>query len=410
MSKNKIDRRNFLKTAGAAGLASVLVGGADTNKPDKSETGSESKAATKKITPQVPRRKLGKSGIEVACLAMGGSLNFLENQALLRKSLDWGVNYWDTADCYTGGNSELGIGKFFEKYPQRRKEIFLVSKSDARDPQGIHKLLDRSLERMKTDYIDMYFLHGVSNPDELTDEVKAWAEGAKKAGKIKLFGFSTHKNMPQCISAATKIGWIDGIMSTYNFRVMQEAEMASAVEACNKAGVGLVSMKSQAGGQIKTEGDKKLTEHFLTRGFTEHQAKLKAVWSDERITSICSALKNIPILVANVAAALDQTKLADADMKFLQQYAQATCDGYCAGCAEICDNAVAGMPYVSDLMRYLMYYNSYGEHDQARECFAGIPSEIRRKLTKLDYSVAEARCPQRLPIAKLINEAAEKLA
>jgi hypothetical protein len=61
-------------------------------------------------------------------------------------------------------------------------------------------------------------------------------------------------------------------------------------------------------------------------------------------------------------------------------------------------------------MRYLMYYNSYGDIDRARELFAQIPNSVRSKLLSTDYSVAEARCPQRLPISELINEAVSKLA
>jgi hypothetical protein len=92
------------------------------------------------------------------------------------------------------------------------------------------------------------------------------------------------------------------------------------------------------------------------------------------------------------------------------KYAHATCSGYCAGCAEICDAALGDMPYVSDIMRYLMYYNSYGEKEMARELFAEIPRAARNRLLSTDYSTAEARCPQRLPIGELVAEAVSKLA
>ncbi len=61
-------------------------------------------------------------------------------------------------------------------------------------------------------------------------------------------------------------------------------------------------------------------------------------------------------------------------------------------------------------MRYLMYYNSYGEQKEARELFAKIPQKVRAKLLSVDYSQAEARCPQNLPIGKLMAEAVSKLA
>lgn len=68
------------------------------------------------------------------------------------------------------------------------------------------------------------------------------------------------------------------------------------------------------------------------------------------------------------------------------------------------------VPYVSDIMRHLMYYNSYGEHQEARELFAKIPGTVRGKLLSANYSPAEARCPQHLPIGKLVAEAVGKLA
>jgi aryl-alcohol dehydrogenase-like predicted oxidoreductase len=111
------------------------------------------------------------------------------NQLLLRQAVKWGVTYWDTADCYEGGRSERGVGKFFGKYPETRKKIFLVTKSDARDPGGMTRLLNRSLERMKTDYVDLYFVHGISSIDELDDDTRAWAKKAKAEVKIKFFGF-----------------------------------------------------------------------------------------------------------------------------------------------------------------------------------------------------------------------------
>src|SRR4030042_6104206 len=122
---DKINRRNFLKTIGAAGLGSVFASSqlkADPNEPNTGKTQEPQ-------YPQVPRRKLGKTGVEVPCLAMGGTVNLLENQIMLRKALEWGVTYWDTSDSYEGGNSELGIGKYLSNNPQMRKELFIVTKA-----------------------------------------------------------------------------------------------------------------------------------------------------------------------------------------------------------------------------------------------------------------------------------------
>ena len=405
--ENKINRRNFLKTMSATGLVPAFAGvrtAFASNESDVTEKTQKTKL------PQVPRRKLGKTGVEVACLSLGGGFNLVENQTILRKTLQWGINYWDTTPAYAGGNSELGIGKFLSKQPDLRKKLFIATKASyAKTVADVENRLQGSLKRLQTKYIDLYYGgYMLSDPAELTDELKQWVEGAKKRGLIRLFGFTTHTNMARCLTAAAKLGWIDAIMTAYNFRLMQDTEMRTAIEACHKAGVSLIAMKTQ-GKEITTEEDKKLTRHFLQRGFTEGQAKIKVVLEDKKFSSACVKMESVAILTSNVAAVLDKTKLTQVDMEVFAEYAQATCSGYCAGCAEICDTVLPNVPYVRDIMRYLTYYNSYGERDKAKELFAQIPGKARNKLLSTDYSVAEARCPQRLPIGKLVAEAVSKL-
>jgi predicted aldo/keto reductase-like oxidoreductase len=253
----------------------------------------------------------------------------------------------------------------------------------------------------------------LEDPAQLTDELKQWVKNAKRRGVIRYFGFSTHKNMTQNLSAAAKLDWIDAIMTTYNFRLMQDGKLQASIEACYKAGIGIIAMKAlgrRSGHKVETEEDKKLVMQFLQGGFTDDQAKIKAVLGDKRISSACVGTNNVAHFVSNVAATIDKTKLSQADIATLREYAETTCNGYCAGCAYICDAALPDVPYVSDIMRYLMYYNSYGERDRARELFAQIPSSVRNKLLSTDYDLAEACCPQHLPIDKLVTEAVSKLA
>jgi len=413
--QNKIDRRSFLKTMGAAGIGSVLASAnsaADPNAPEEPEFA------------QLPKRKLGKTGIEIPSLSLGTMFDLVENQIILRKALEWNINYWDTAPVYAGGNSELGIGKFLSKNPQARKKLFIATKaSGARGTADLERLLHQSLKRMNTDYIDLYHcFHGLQQPGQLTDQLKGWAESAKKRGLIRFLGFSTHKNMAQCLEAAAQLDWIDVVMTTYNFRVMQSDRLLAAVATCHKAGIGIIAMKTVAltverGEKLDagilledTEEDKKLFGHFIQRGFTPNQAKIKFVLEDKNISSACVGMPNVTRMASNIAAVLDKTELGQADKDVLKQYAQATCSGYCAGCGHICDSALPDVPYVSDIMRYLMYYNSYGEKDLAKGLFARIPADVRAKLLSTDYSIAQARCPQHLPIARLIAEAVNKLA
>jgi len=105
-----------------------------------------------------------------------------------------------------------------------------------------------------------------------------------------------------------KLGWIDGIMMSYNYRLMVKEKM---------------------------------------NGYTAEQAKLEVVWDNPNIASICSAMPNMTILQANVAAALNKQKLSEGDKQRLEQYAGQTAPGYCAGCANICESAVdLNIPFI----------------------------------------------------------------
>jgi predicted aldo/keto reductase-like oxidoreductase len=331
---------------------------------------------------------------------------------MLRQAVKWGVTYWDTANSYEGGNSELGIGKYFAKYPEDRKGIFLVTKSTAWTRRGMTDHLNLSLERMQTDHIDLFFVHAIRSISTMDPDIRKWGEKAKAEGKIRLFGFSTHSNMEECLLGAAPLGWIDGIMMTYNYRLMHTDAMRRAVDACTRAGIGLTAMKTMGGGQVLTgsEEEIKYGGRFLQSGFTQGQAKLKAVWENPQIAAICSQMPNMALLSENTAAALNKTKLSTLERDSLSRHALASAAGYCAGCTRICESAVAAPVPVGRVMRYLMYCRDYGKRDFARSRFRALPQEARAALARLDYTTAEARCPQKMPIGRLMREASLELA
>ena len=412
MSEKKADfsRRDFLKTAGAVGLGSML------SPIDNLTHAKGLYAANEPQLNIVPTRPFGKTGVKVPILALGGG--FTDSKMLLMKqAVNLGVSYWDTANYYSGGRSERAIGKYFKKYPEDRKKVFLVTKPLSTYSVTLDMHLEKSFERMNTNYIDLFFIHKVDSIDQrITPEVKSWAEKAKAEGKIRLFGFSTHKNMEESLIAAAKLGWIDGIMLSYNFRFMYSDEMKRAVDACTKAGIGLTAMKTQATGWLgwteKVTPNKKeqdLFDQLQKRGLTLEQAKLKAVWDDSRIASLCSHMPNMTILKANAAAAMDQAELSSQDNFLLNQYAHETASDYCTGCASICESEINNEVPISDTMRYLMYSRCYGEPERAKSAFNELPSSIRKRMAIIDYKKAELKCPQGMQIGRLMREAASEL-
>jgi predicted aldo/keto reductase-like oxidoreductase len=395
------ERRDFLKKAAAIGLGTAVGG---------TLLGRSAHASTRTSFPErpVPRRPFGKSGIEVSTLSMGGMYDILNNRLMLAKALEWGIDYWDTAEMYGGGRSEEGIGRWLAKKPETRKRIFLVTKLSPRRGTDFTPRLDACLKRLHTDYVDLFFVHGISSIDEMTPELKAWSLEMKKAGKIRLFGFSTHSNMEECLEGAAPLPWIDGIMFTYNYRLMHEPRMKAAVEACHKAGIGLTAMKTQGGGPVKKDSDTemKMAGRFMEKGFTDYQAKLMAVWQDRRIASICSQMPNLTIMAANAVAASDQTGLSASDRALLARYARESCNDYCAGCGRICIQAVSNRVPINDIMRCLMYARSYQDVALARSTFHVLPDETGALLNRLDFGAAERSCPRNLPIGRLMKEAA----
>ena len=411
--KKKMDRRTFLKTTGIGGASLALSAGLS-SKLLTVEAAQQNSSGNRVM----PTRILGKTGFSVSLLSMGGGIDWTINQSLLRMSIKMGINYFDTAHGYENGKSELGIGQYFQKYPEDRKKIFLVTKSTgSNEPKGMTEKLNTSFERMKTDYIDCYFLHGPDKPEILTPEVKAWAEQRKKEGKIRFFGFSCHSAGTGMLMHASKLGWIDIIMPSYNYNIMNDDDTNRGIDACYKAGIGLVGMKSQGLfiggvpfeplGPIKDE-DLKVTESFMAKGYTLQQAKLKVVWANEKFATCLSEVKNLTMLKENVAAATDNVQLSESDMEMLNKLALANRSFYCQGCMQ-CESVMDSESRIHDVLRYMMYYNGYEKRDEARRLFKALPASVKNNLVSKDYSPAENVCPRNIPIGRMMAEAVKVL-
>jgi predicted aldo/keto reductase-like oxidoreductase len=369
-----------------------------------------------------------------------------------------GVTFWDAASEYDNGKCELGIGQFFEKYPENREKVFLVTKASRTvDPKEMSKVLSQSLERMRTDYIDLFSMHGIESPDVLTPEIKAWAEQKKKEGKIRAFGFTSHANVGLLLLSAAKYDWIDAVNTSYNYQLMKDDDVKRGMDAIAKAKIGFIAMKTQAahfagprpnmpegeegrqagpggappGEEGRAEGRGEMTQgpppgmqaqaaddqpedlsamsHFIDKGYTLEQAKLKLLWEDERVTTCLSKMDNTTILKDNIAAAMDNRKLSALDKKVLNRLAEKTRSFYCRGCKQ-CESVMLSESRIPNVLRYMMYYNSYGERDEARELFRNLPENIRRAMVSTDYSRAERICPNGIKIGSAMKEAVRLLA
>lgn len=149
----------------------------------------------------LPVRKLGKTGEKVTCLGLGGyHVGWPKDeavvQATIEKALEEGIRFFDTAESYGKGLSEERYGRYL--IPHYRDDIFLMTKTQARDARGAREHLEGSLNRMKTDVIDLWQIHSLSNPEDadarLAKGVLDVAITAKEEGKVKHIGFTGHSS------------------------------------------------------------------------------------------------------------------------------------------------------------------------------------------------------------------------
>ena len=407
MKENKLQtsRRHFLKTslslpvALAAGPAVMTQGALATDAP-----------APAAASALLPKRQLGKSGPPATMLCLGGMEQALSPQYI---DIAWsmGIRYFVTADCYIGGKSEKIFGAWLAKYPERRKEIFLVSKDHPREgPKQLLEMIDRRLDACGTKYLDAFYIHGIG-PNEYgkdsvnwpkSDEFKKVAETLKSSGKVKMVGFSCHDGqLNDYLNAAAQGGFLDIIMLRYSPFFTKGDAFDQALGAAHNAGIALVAMKTlrSAGKDIP-----KRVPDFDKLGLTTHQAMLHAVWSDPRISVACCQMENVDQLQENAAAASSyKTPLKTAHLNLLQETVLASRRTLCPGCPS-CDAFAAASEFaLLDIARFVTYYEQDGL-TEAREFYHALPASAR-DAAGVDLAALRDRCAFRVDYPDLVKRA-----
>jgi len=405
--KKKITRRDLFKMGVSAGAAMTITSLPLGSSIVRAQDDPPKAMNSDKTLPQVPRRVLGKTGETVPILLMGGAMKLDSNfDPKLAEAFRFGVDYVDAADCYNGGKCEPAVGSFVDQ-ADIRKKIWITSKSDQHDPAGFEKTLNTGLDRFGTDYFDMYYLHAVKDPAPINDDLKVTVDRLKKEGKIRFFGFSCHDgNVDELLQIAAKTPWIDSVMFRYNFDQYGNKELNDAIDACVKTNVGLIAMKTQRSEVSFQDSWKKYEQKGK---WNKHQAVLKAVWADDRISAAVSHMDTFEKLKENIAAATDQYDLGKAEWEELGRYASATRREACDGCDHICGPAVNAPVEIGATLRYLMYHDMYGEKEKAKELFRQLPPEAQR-LAGVDFRPANGACPFGVDVAAHMERARKVLA
>jgi predicted aldo/keto reductase-like oxidoreductase len=409
IESSQSDRRAFLQS-GALATAAALGTSPVLNARD---------AASKTI--ELPRRPLGKTGIDITILDQGTGKG-PDVDRLLRYGFARGVRAYDTSETY---HSEPAFKRWFAQDSSVRKQIFLVTKDSPKTPAQLLGMLDKRLAALGTDYVDLFFIHSFGDNHKLADamamvkskELKAVSEAAKKSGKARLVGISTHhKDRAQLITAAAEGGFVDVIMLQYRPWLDKDSPLNKAIDAAHKRGIGLISMKQIAGNYLgdKPQGNilhevARRVPVLAERKLTPYQGLLHAIWTDERLSAVCTTMRNTDHIRENSDAAVRFEPLKTAEIQQLRDATLAHGSTLCADCDGRCSLAAGTQAELGNLTRFLTYHEHHGDRAEARRLYAALPPEAR-DWAGADLDAARAACPNRLDFAKLLPQVERQLA
>jgi predicted aldo/keto reductase-like oxidoreductase len=346
MQKKVIGRRDFMKStlAGFGGL--FFLPPFDLKQEVKFV---EVKGKEKKLI----YRTLGKTGLKLPVINMGVMNS--DNPNLIRAALDSGMVLLDTAHGYMGGRNEEVIGQVIKDRP---RDSFVIGSKVAL-PQdratGLYiegattgeflRKLDLSLKRLGLDHVEILYHHNVSRKESVVFEpVLKAMEKAKKDGKIRFNGISTHTHEPEVIRAATDSKFYEVILTSYNFQQKHYPEVRQAMAYAAQAGIGIVGMKAIRGGFRQTPAVKNAA------------AALKWALQDPNVHTIVPGFTTFEEMKIDLSV-MEDLNLTDSEKESLRK--EASLPGlYCQGCRQCLGQCPEKLP-IPDLMRAYMYTYGY---------------------------------------------------
>ena len=342
MGKKVIGRRDFMRST-LVGLGGFFFLPANGKKEEIRV--SQAKRKERKFV----YRTLGKTGLKLPVINMGVMNS--DNPNLIRAALDSGILLLDTM----GGRNEEVIGSVIKGRP---RDSFLISSkvSPAQDRRtGVYsqaatteeflKKLDLSLKGLGLDYVDILSHHGVSRRESAQYEpVLKALEMAKRDGKIRFAGISTHSNEPEVIRAATEAKAYDVIVTAYNSKQRHYAEVREAIAGAAQAELGIIGIKSLQGGYRRGVPVKNAA------------ASIKWVLQDPNVHTIIAGFTAFEEMNIDLDI-LEAPALTDGDKQDLQKEALLG-SHYCQGCRQCLGQCPEKLP-IPDLMRAYMYTHDY---------------------------------------------------
>jgi len=362
--RTKIKRRTFLKTTSLGVIGSAVLPYRVLAKLTPVEKPSSS----------LVYRTLGKTGLKVTVVSYG--VMDAENPALLHRALELGINHYDTAHGYQRGRNETMVGDVVESMAMREKVIIATKVALPRDrktmtytpkatKESFLEMLDTSLKRLKTNYVDILYNHSVNSESMVSygDALEALT-AAKKDGKARFVGLSTHSNEHNVIRAAIKNGQYDVILTSYNFLKSNKDELKQAIKEAAQAGIGIVAMKPMA-----LDFDDYLGE----RDEKYFESALKWVLADKNVPCAIPGMTTFDHLEQNFSV-MANLNLDKKDIHQLAKVKLTSAGHFCSFCRQ-CLSSCPKRIDIPDIMRSLMYHNGYHNPRLALETYADIPPQ-----------------------------------
>lgn len=396
-----MDRRRFLKNA-AVGIATAGL---------KMEGFSKS-WITNQGEIKFIHRTLGRTGLEIPVVSFGVMNS--DSPDLIYYALDRGIKHLDTAFLYLRGNSERVIGEVVQRRGERdkviistkmrfnrdrEKRVFLlegVENQPAATPENLYAQLDVSLKRLRTDYVDILYLHSCYSPAMATYEplMNALVQ-VKKQGKARFIGVSTHHDEPNVIRAAVDAGIYDVVQTAYNYVQDHRDHVKEAILYAAQKGVGVVAMKTQGGASLQQEGQIKI----------DHTAALKWVIQDENVCTAIPGMTTYKQLDQNLRTMNDLalTMEEKTSLNESRKFAESLFCQNCRSCIETCPQRIE----IPNIVRAYMYAYGYKNIIQAKDTIMELPEEKGIQICRQCPSCS-AHCSHGIDIQMRINTLIKK--
>lgn len=434
--KKGIDRRKFIKQS-ALGVAGTGLLSNGLPLPGEQET----IASPLKIKRY---RTLGRTGFKVSEISSG----MPQNEAVLNRLLDAGVNYIDVAASYSNGKFEWNTGNALKN--RDRKAFFINTKLNIRKGDTKESYIKRTnecLERLQTDYIDGMMIHNAQSVEEVkSPEFHAAMKQLKKEGKVRFVGVACHgtsyptygrkiDSMEKVLTTAALDGRFDVLLMVYNFLTKESSERI--LKVCKEKNIGVTLMKVnpvsdylQVMDMIKEfeSEKKKIPGNFelMRQKFKEQAEQMKAFLKIDylknpariREASIRFALNNPAVHTvcctclnfedADTFIKLSGMPLTGEDKNTLAAYRQGFGKLYCRHGCGLCESRCPQHVPVNTIMRYNHYFTAQGREKHAMLEYKKLPGH-KADLCSNCPGFCETACPHNVSIHALLNLAHKRL-